>query len=257
MAKKRLRKKKQAKQNIKKLKAVGVPEKEIKELKNKPDVVEKIYKQKKRKIDTKERQNKRAEIARERSRIIKGYGYKVSDYSSLRYVSEAKWNEWVKREERKKRQRERYRKNKSTKKLLLFWYEKTREYHDYEEIVRYKNSFKKETISYLIEQIRDAYLSDEGTLIGSAAAVATDDPASVKRFYNAYDDGTFRAHNGWFLLYEGNASQYKKLLIALLMMFDLMYEGTEKTIFWASFKRELFNVNKKAAERLIRDLDID
>ncbi|MEC3696420.1 hypothetical protein ABEX84_21410 [Bacillus subtilis] len=251
--KKRLKKKQQKKQNIAALKKVGVTDKKIiKELKNKPAVVSKIVK--------KETRNK---IARERSELIKSLGFKVKDHSAKRYWDKERFDAWYQSELRKIKRREqarkRYRERKNQKKLLIYWYEKTRDYHDYDEIMRFKRSYKYVATEFLIEGIREAYSSDKGTLIGSGAVIATDDVSATKNFYSNWYDGTFAAHNGWFLIYEGVASmrKYRELLISLLVMFELMYEDTEKTLFWEAFKRELMEVNERTARRLIQDVDLD
>ncbi|KYC77738.1 hypothetical protein B4092_4713 [Bacillus licheniformis] len=262
--KKRLLKKQKARENIERLKAAGISDKKIiKELKNKPVAVEKTIKELKKEKVKREREIARQKRASARySYLTKELGINTKDASKMRYWSEKRYSEFVRKKEkeieRKKRAAERKKQKENRNTLMIFWYEKTRDYHDYEEIMRYKRSFKRDSLQYLLEQTRDAYLSDEGTLIGAARAIATDNPKATKAFYSNFNDGTFAAHNGWMLIYEGVASprKYRELVIALLITFDLMYESTEKTIFWDSFKRELMKVNPDTCNRLIRDLDI-
>ncbi|WP_222431076.1 hypothetical protein, partial [Bacillus licheniformis] len=100
--KKRLLKKQKARENIERLKAAGISDKKrIKELKNKPVAVEKTIKELKKEKVKREREIARQKRASARySYLTKELGINTKDASKMRYWSEKRYSEFVRKKEK-------------------------------------------------------------------------------------------------------------------------------------------------------------
>lgn len=252
LASKRQRKKQQAKQNINKLKAVGINDKKkIKQLKNKSSVTEKIYKKESRKI-----------IANERSKIIQSLGHKVADHSSKRYWSEARWSEWLASEQKKKKAVKKKKKNDDDLYLLIFWRDKTAEgYADNELIERYKYQYKYMDNEELLERINH-YLrlkTPQGAEIGTTISVLIRGHQR-KQYINLFTNfsdvtNQYADANDWILVYEGKAKRYHDLLLAIHAVIRLLYDTSERSDFISTLlEKQLPRINMNMAKRLAKDL---
>jgi hypothetical protein len=254
MAKKRLKKKQQAKQNLQKLSSVGVPKKEAKRIKNKPEAVKKVYKKEKRK-----------KTANERSTFIQRVlGEKVSDHSSKRYWSEERWNEWSKQqleqkkkrdkeEERKRKRREyqrEYRKRKKAQqkasplKMVMLWKDRT-EFIDDTTLQMVKESGYGEDLQTLVTNINTARQYNGGE-IGDYKIEISDNPNEVISYYRGE----------YYPIYVGNGTRYKQLLIAVGAMLAGIYYPFEKEIFLMEVASMLNIINPKAAARFVNDFQL-
>lgn len=257
MANKRQRKKQQAKENIKKLQAVGVKSnKVIKEIKNDPKAVQQIYKKESRRIK-----------ANERSSLIKSLGYKVSEHGAKRYWSDARFNEWyaaeIKKKEQKEKRSARKKKDDDDLYLLIFWRDKTAEgYADTEMVERYKYNYKHLPDEVLIKSIL-MYLRTQkpiGAELGTSKIVVTRG-SQVQQVMSMHTLESFNSNsllsiNEWVPVYKGKARRYHDLLLAIHAVVRLMYDNGER----ADFIKDLIlkflpMVNKPMAKRLANDLE--
>lgn len=246
MANKRQRKKHQAKQTISKLLSVGVPKKQAEKIKNKPKVATKLYKKEYRKV-----------VANERSHLIKRLGLKVSEHSSKRYWSEEHFQEWysgeikrkeaeAKRELKQQKQRE-YRDRKKqlhNKVLVMLWKDRT-EFVDDSMLQQVKQELKDESISYLIRSVL-GYVAYNGGEIGDYKLEITENPGQIISYY----------HDEYYPLYVGNATQYKKFLVALNALMAGIYYPFEKELLLFELAGLLNIINPRAAKRFVRDFNL-
>jgi hypothetical protein len=258
MANKRQKKKQQAKQNIRLLESLGINRKKAERVKNKPQEVKQIVK-----VRTKEiKQENRKRTATERAHYLKQHGYKVSEHAAKRYWSEEHWKAWVNEqealrviEEKKVRKREKQREYRERKKkeaaagqrvvLQLYWKDRTDTALDDSTLHYVKESGQEESIRELVYNLNEArnYTSGE---IGDYKIEVTKNPRQVESYY----------HGEYFKQYEGNGTQYKKLLIAIGAMMSGLYYPHEKEIFLYELVTKMQEVNPKAARRLQEDFNL-
>lgn len=252
MAKKRLRKKQQTKKNIQLLKATGINDKKkIKELKNDTQKIAAIHKKEQRKI-----------TANERAAIIKSFGYKVSDHSSKRYWSEARWSEWVRNEHKKQQRAVRKKDEANELYLLIFWRDKTAEgFADTELIERYKYQYRYMDNEELLTRINH-YLRTpkaQGAEIGTTHCVLVKG-SQVNQYVNfmSHVSGTSSKMadiNDWVLVYKGKAKRYHDILLAIHAVIRLLYDASERADFINTMiDKMLVRINKNMARRLAKDL---
>lgn len=259
MAKKRLRKKLQAKKNIEILKKVGYSDKEIKRLKNKTDEVKQIEKKYLREKREEEYRKFRNERARRRFAELKALGVDTHLAKRMRYWGDERYEKAL-QEIKEKIEREKKEKEENEKYLLLFWREKTNDFYDETAIERMKHSLKYVPKEYLLKGIKDLITTPpKNAIIGSAISVVTTKKRKdgLIRYYKNFDDGTFRSFTSYMLVYQGKASlrRYRELLVNIYTILTLMYELTAKFEFMQNLIfRDLPQVNKKTAERLAEDL---
>jgi len=252
VASKRQRKKLQAKQNTELLKSVGITDKkEIKQLKNKPEQTQKVYKKQHRKI-----------TANERSKVIKSFGYKVSEHSSKRYWSESRWNDWVKNETIKQEKERKKKKNDNDLYLLMFWRDKTAEgFADTELIERYKFQYRHMTTDALLERINHYVRTpkSQGVEIGTTLCVLVKG-AQRQQYINfmthmSEASNQMSDSNDWILVYEGKAVRYHDLLLSVHAIIRLLYDASERADFINTLlDRMLPRINMNMARRLAKDL---
>lgn len=250
MANKRQQKKQRAKQNIKILQNVGATKKEIKQYRNDTTATRKKEKAYNRKL-----------TARERSAIIKSYGYKVSDYASLRYVSKEKWLAWVTKEEQKRKRKEqaakRKEKNKQDIYLIIYWRDKTKEgYADTDVIKRTHNETKYLSNEGLVNAINFIMRDGETTTeIGtySIELVRGSEIRNNENFMHYVSQFSMSTGdiNNWQTVYKGKAKQLRPLLQAIYTTAKLMYDALERQTFLSSLiKTYLPRVNMDMAKEL-------
>ncbi|MGE7954931.1 hypothetical protein [Lysinibacillus xylanilyticus] len=252
MAKKRLRKKQQAKKNIQQLKSTGiVDKKKIKELKNDTQKTTALYKKEQRKI-----------TANERATIIKSFGYKVSDHSSKRYWSENRWSEWVASERKKQKRDERKKDAANENYLLIFWRDKTAEgFADTELIARYKYQYKYMDNDELLSRINH-YLRTpkaQGAEIGTTLCVIVKGSQRKQyiKFMSHMSESSMQMSdiNDWILVYEGKAKRYHDLLLSIHAVIRLLYDASERADFINTLiDKMLPRINRNMARRLAKDL---
>lgn len=252
MASKRLRKKQQAKKNIELLKSVGVTDKkQVQQIKNKPQQVNKVYKKENRKI-----------TANDRASVIKSFGYKVSEHSSKRYWSEQRWNEWVKSESVKRENVKKKKKNDDDNYLLIFWRDKTAEgFADSELIERYKYQYKYMDNVALLERINHYVRTPkaQGAEIGTTMSIIVKGSQRQQyiNFMSNMSESSMQMadSNDWILVYEGKAVRYHDLLLAIHAVIRLLYDASERADFINTLiDRRLPNINVNMARRLAKDL---
>lgn len=253
MASKRQRKKQQTKQTVQKLKSVGVTsKKEIKQLKNKPQAAQKVYKKEQRKI-----------TANARSKVIQSFGYKVSDHSAKRYWSEARWNDWIKNEEVKKAKITKKKKNDNDLYLLIFWRDKTAEgFADTDLIERYKYQYQYMSNDELLERI-NFYLRTpkaQGAEIGTTLSVLVKGTQRKQYidFMTHFSETTNQMadSNDWVLVYEGKAKRYDALLLSVHAVIRLLYDASERADFINTLLDKMLpRINMNMARRLAKDLN--
>jgi hypothetical protein len=262
VAKKRLKKKQQQKKNIELLNKVGIKDKkQIKELKNKPQQVKKVYKKESRKI-----------LANERSDFIRNVlGLKVSNHSSKRYWSEERFDEWAKKElakkkkqeekiEKERKKRERQKRNLNDYYLQIYWKEKTEGFADPQLIEDFKKEYRHLPTEYIIQSINGFLTNKLPSLIGTYTiqVVKGRDRQEMKRFMGADDSGLLADWNEWILVYEGKADprRYKELILGVHTVVRLLYDNEEKAQFIGDLiEKYLPQVNKQTALKLARDLN--
>lgn len=253
MASKRQRKKQQTKQTVQKLKSVGVSsKKQIKQLKNKPQAAQKVYKKEQRKI-----------TANARSKLIQDLGYKVSEHSSKRYWSEARWNDWVDKEHAKRKKEKKKKRNDKDLYLLIFWRDKTAEgFADTDLIERYKFQYRYMDNEALLERINHYVRTPkaQGVEIGTTLSVLV--KGSQRQQYINFmshmsETSTQMADsNDWVLVYEGKAKRYHDLLLAVHAVIRLLYDASERADFINTLlDRMLPQINLNMAKRLAKDLN--
>jgi hypothetical protein len=258
MANKRQRKKQKAKQNVKQLEQLGVNRKQAERVKNKPQQVKVIIKQRTKEIKA----EKRKQTANERSKLIQELGFKVKDHAAKRYWTEEKFQEWYKKEEKKKKHREsqkRYREKKKQKqkskdkrftsggnKVLILWKDVTenvgREY--LEDVV---DSYQGQSLDYLLDSARgwrDMVFGEIGTW---SINIITD-----MELYQ-----TMRMYEGYEKVYFGNGTQYKKLIEKINFMFLAIYQSVKKDMFLRELIDAFLYVNPPVAQRLATDFQIE
>lgn len=253
VAGKRQRKKQQSKQTVQKLKSVGVTsKKEIKQLKNKPQVAEKIYKKEQRKI-----------TANDRSKVIQSLGYKVSDHSAKRYWSEARWNDWIKNEEVKRQKVKKKTQQDTDNYLLIFWRDKTAEgYADNDLIERYKYQYQYMSNEELLDRINHYVRTPkaQGAEIGTTLSMLVKG-SQRKDYINLMTNFSETTNqmadsNDWVLVYEGKAKRYDALLLAIHAVIRLLYDASERADFINTLlDRMLPRINLNMAKRLAKDLN--
>ncbi len=250
MANKRQKKKQKAKQNSNLLVSLGVPKKEAKKRKNKVTTTEIKLLEKKRQKDLKK--EKRQQLANDRSRLIQALGLKVSDHASKRYWKESRFNDWYEKEKKKAKRREQQREYRERKKressgqmvLQLYWKDRTDTTIDDSTLQYVKESGKSLTIVELVSHLNEARNYSSGE-IGDYKIEVTDKPSQVESYLNEY-----------YKEYQGNGTQYKKLLIAIGAMFAGLYYPHEKELFLYELTLKMFEVNQKAAKRLQEDFQL-
>jgi hypothetical protein len=256
MANKRQKKKQQSKKNVSLLESLGINRKIAERVKNRPQEVQTIYKRRTKEI----KQENRKQTAKERANYLKSQGYKVSEHAAKRYWSDDHWKAWVheqevKRaaEEKKAKKREQQRQYRERKKkeaanklvLQMYWKDRTDTAMDDSTLQYVKESGKLETVSELIHNLNEArnYTSGE---IGDYTIEVTKYPRETESYY----------HGEYYKQYEGNGTQYKKLLIAIGAMFAGLYYPHEKEIFIYELVTKMQEVNSKTARRLQEDFNI-
>lgn len=251
MAKKRLKKKQQAKKNIEQLKSIGINKKEIKKLKNNTNESSNLIRKEKRRI-----------TANNRSAIIKSFGYKVKDHSAKRYWSEERWNEWVRSEQRKIHRQENKKRDENDLYLLIFWRDKTAEgFADTELIERYKYQYRHLSNEILIDSIKHSITADKP----HAAEIGTTSVIVVKggqrkeyiRFMTQASSlsSAMSESNDWVLVYEGKVKRYHDLLLAVHAVVRLLYDASERGDFITDMiLKKLPQINKNMAERFAKDI---
>lgn len=269
MASKRQRKKNQSKQNISLLQLVGITDKQtVKQLKNKPDVVKKVYKKEKRKIDRNATANERSEFMQH---VL---GLKMNkENQSKRYWGKARWEEWKaeqlaelekkrKKEERERKKKERKIKDDNDLYLLMFWKEKTNGFADEDIIEDFKYQYRHLPNQYLIDSINGFLTSPDPlpSLIGTThiAVVKGSQRKSYIQFMKHFDEGGLSDMTDWMLVYEGKADlrRYHELLLSIHTIIRLLYDASEKADFVGNLiSKYLPQVNKKTAMRLAKDLN--
>jgi hypothetical protein len=256
MANKRQRKKNKGNENIKRLQSVGINKKKAAKVKNKPQIVQSIFKQRNKEIKA----DNRKRIANERSKLIQGLGLKVKDHASKRYLSEEHWNEWYKKEQKKIKHREaqkRYRERKKEKekaiagghKVLILWKDVT-------------ENVDKEWLHGVIEGYKDLKQKD---LLNTAQGwrkmtfgeigqyrILTLPPEDYHRTMEMYGVDEL----GFYRVYFGTGANYKHLLQIINGMFLGLYQSSEKGDFIRSLVRAFEKVNPPVADRLRKDFNV-
>lgn len=251
LASKRQRKKQQAKQNINKLKAIGINnKKEIKQLKNKPKEVDKVYKN-----------EIRYERWRKQADILESLGMKRS--SPQRTWGEKRFNEWLKNEEIKKKKVTKKKRNDDDNYLLIFWRDKTAEgYADTELIERYKYQYKYMDNEELLDRINH-YLrlpKAQGAEIGTTLSVIVKGSQRKQyiNFMTHFSEVSNQAAdaNDWILVYEGKAKRYHDLLLAVHAIIRLLYDASERSDFISTILEKMLpRINMTMARRLAKDIN--
>lgn len=259
MARKRQRKKQQTQQTIKALKKVGIHDKKhIKQLKNKPKEANRLVAKEQRNI-----------TARARGKLLTSLGYTGKEHSSKRYWGQARWDEWLKGVNKKRKAIERKKEAKSLRELknredlylLIFWKEKTDAYEDSQTLIdTFKEEYKYMPVEYLIQSLNAFIHSEEPVpaMIGTAAIALAKgkDRKQVIQLYTGYDDGTMAGWNMYGLVYEGKAVNYRALLVAIHAVIRLLYDNSEKATFMNTLlSQHLPRINQKMAKRLAKDLN--
>lgn len=253
MAKKRLRKKQQAKKNLQLLKSVGVEnKKQIKQLKNDTKKTTSIYKKEQRRI-----------TANERSAVIKSLGYKVSDHSTKRYWSEERWSQWVASENKKIKRAERKKADENEYYLIILWSDKTAEgYADADIVQTFKKEYKYLSVDALIK-IVDFYLRDDdakGMEIGKAEASIVHG-SQVDQYLNFMTHVSTRTNiyenmHDWVLVYKGKVKRYRDLLLAIITVIRLMYDHNERSDFINILLDNILpQINPAMRHRLAKDIN--
>jgi hypothetical protein len=259
MANKRQKKKQQAKQNVKQLTNLGVNRKQAERVKNRPQQVKTIVKQRNKEIKA----EKRKATANERSKLIQELGFKVKDHAAKRYWTDEKFKEWYKKEQKKAKHREaqkRYREKNKEKlkqkskgkrpaaggqKVLILWKDVTenvgREY--LEDVVESYQGASLETLIDSAKGWRDMVFGEIGTW---AVNIVTD-----SELYQ-----TIRMYEGYEKVYFGNGTQYKKLLEKLNFMMLAIYQPVKKELFILEVIDAFLYVNPPVAQRLAKDFEI-
>ena len=256
IAKKRLKKKQQAKKNIELLKSVGIENKrQIKELKNKPKEVNKVYKKESRNI-----------LARNRyGELTNRYNISHKEAMKMRYWGEKRYNEFIfskEKEIEKKRKKEiqktvQKERELNSNYLLIFWKEKTDTDLPDDLISEYKEAYRSASIDWLIQSIQGFLTQKLPSAIGTTqiSVVKGKDRQNYKKFMRAYDTGMLSDWNSWILAYEGKAQRYKDLLLAVHAVIRNLYDPTEKAEFLGNLiSKYLPQVNMNTAKRLAKDL---
>lgn len=255
--KKRLLKKQKARENIKKLKAAGITDKKIiKQLKNNSVEAEKIARKRLKEKARQERAHARY------SYLTKVLNIKPSEASKMRYWSEKRYSEFIRKKEkeieRKKRAAERKTQRENELHLLIFWKEKTDMMLDEQTVENMKHAYKYQSISFLVESIRGFLGSKMPAEIGTTAMTVV--PYKQKkdyiRFMRNFNSFKLADMNSWILVYDGKAVRYKPLLIAINAIMRLLYDPEEKADFIGELiQKYLPQVNIKMARRLAKDLN--
>lgn len=256
MANKRQRKKQQGKQNVKQLEQLGINRKQAERVKNKPQQVKVIVKQRNKEIKA----EKRKATANERSKQIQELGFKVKDHAAKRYWTEEKFQEWYKKEEKKKKHREaqkRYRERKKEKektlagghRVLILWKDVT-------------DNVDKDWLHGVIEGYKDLKQKD---LLSTAQGwrkmtfgeigqyrILTLPPEDYHRTMEIYGADEL----GFYRVYFGTGANYKHLLQIINGMFLALYQSSEKGDFIRSLVRAFEKVNPPVADRLRKDFNV-
>jgi hypothetical protein len=256
MSNKRQRKKQQGKQTLKHLEQLGINRKQAERVKNKPQQVKVIVKQRTKEIKA----EKRKHTANERSKLIQGLGFKVKDHASKRYWSDEKFQDWYKKEQKKAKHREsqkRYRERKKEKekalagghKVLILWKDVT-------------ENVDKEWLHGVIEGYKDLKQKD---LLSTAQGwrkmtfgeigqyrILTLPPEDYHRTMEIYGVDEL----GFYRVYFGTGANYKHLLQIINGMFLGLYQSSEKGDFIRSLVRAFEKVNPPVAERLRKDFNV-
>jgi hypothetical protein len=261
MASKRQRKKNQTKKNITMLQSVGYKDKKvIKQIRNKPQLVNKIVK-------------KESDYVRWRhqSDILEMLGFKRS--AAQRTWGEKRFNKWYEeqktelkkkkeKEERSRKIKDRKSKNDTDLYLLMFWKEKTNGFADEGIIDDFKHEYRHLPNEYLIDSINGFLTTKDPlpALIGTThiSVIQGSQRKAYIQFMKHFDEGKLSDMTDWMLVYEGKASmnRYHELLLGIHTIIRLLYDASEKADFIGNLiTKYLPQVNKKTARRLAKDLN--
>jgi hypothetical protein len=281
MANKRLKKKQQAKQNVKLLTSKGIPKKEAAKIKNRPQLVTQTIKRREKEI----KEEQRVKRFRHQADLLESLGFKRS--AKQRTWSEKKFNEWYAAEKKRQKQREyqkRYREKKKREReakknppteiggvreplyLLIFWRQKDRnELIDGRELIaEMQHRYKYMDNEWLIQSILGFLTTKEPYPAPIGTSHVTVIPESRRHDYIQFmkhfheHDESLESINDWNLVYEGKAStrQYHWLLLAIHTMIRLMYDASERADFIGNLiYKFLPKVNPDTAKRLAKDLN--
>lgn len=247
LANKRLKKKQQQKQTISLLEQVGLPKKEIKQYRNRPEAAKKIPAVKK-----KLKSDAVNERARRRNKELTALGYSTKEIQAMRFWGEKRYNEALSKKQKQleaKRKRELKKKQGGKDagglKLLILWKDVT------ENVGR----------EYMEDMLQEFEGRSAGDLLHSANGWRNMTFGEIGQYANLLIPEkdlykTLSQYPDYTKVYYGAGIRYNQLLEKLNFMMLGLYQAFTKELFLKDVILKMAQINRKTAERLAYDFDI-